>query len=226
MNLPLTKDTKMQKIPKFPWPSGNSDSGEYKKCCEFLLDHLAEQDDSKWSQARQTLINRYALPAQLIDKLHDTGDIYAIESDIVFVHRIASTGNIAGASLQSLSTACWKTIGDEHTAWFATGDLSQARYVSAVVNPIEALSYHTIDPNETAISYPSLAVSCPSLLALRELMLILQDNQGFTLAFCESKIGVAAEVVQRSSRYAPFIRRPAFSKSWNEKLQFLRTRTA
>lgn len=200
-------------LPKCSWPSQRRDAEEYRKCCEFLLSHLGERDDCQWPMARACLLEQYAIPAQLIDQIYKAGSIYASHSDIVFVHRIAGSGEIVGATLQSTkSNSSWRTIGDDRNAWFVVGNFEQAVRVVAVETPIEALSYSALFPDEAV-------VSCGD--SLREVIHILNKDQRVVLAFCDTdKIIKAGRSVQKANGFWAFEGHRTQFNSWNEELHF------
>lgn len=203
----------MQKLQKTPCPSRQQDAVEYQKCCEFLLSHLAQQDDSSWSVARRLLIEQYALPEELVDGLHEANSIYATHSDIVFAHRSPDSKPIIGATLLPIKgKSLWKTIGNDRQSWFIIGDLERAFCIIAVENPIEALSYSALFPGK-------VVVSCGD--SLREFMGILNKGQRVVLAFCDAdKIIKAGRARRKANGVWTFEGHRTEFKSWNEELHF------
>jgi hypothetical protein len=198
---------------KFPWPAQQQDSKEYQKCCQFLLSHVAQRDDSKWPQARK-ILEKCGLPATLIDDLHERGDIYASESNIIFAHRMGGTGDIAGATLCPIGLhLSWRTIGEIRKAWFGVGNLEEASRVAVVENPIEALSYYALFSSKSAVVSLGPAIS-------HEFINALKDDQRLVLAlFGKDRINIAAAKALKLGTW-PHCHHPRFA-TWNEDLRRL-----
>jgi Toprim-like len=118
---------------------------------------LATRDDARWPLARSYLLQTRRLPSDLVDHLHQAGDIYATfsqvnpeQTGVCFVHRNLDDG-ARGATIRSIGSGSF-SIGEKQGAWFGVGDPAQARRAVLVEAPIDALSYAALErPEETII---------------------------------------------------------------------------
>jgi hypothetical protein len=120
---------------------------------------LAVRDDPRWPLARHYLLQVRRLPGDLVDHLHQAGDIYATfsqerpqQTGVCFVHR--NLGDDAcGATIRNIGTGSGSfSIGEKQAAWFAIGDPAGARQAVLVEAPIDAISYAALKrPEETII---------------------------------------------------------------------------
>lgn len=120
---------------------------------------LAIRDDARWPLARNYLLHTRRLPSDLVDHLHQAGDIYATfgkerpeHTGVCFVHRNLAD-NACGATIRNIGSASGSfSIGEKQGAWFAIGDPAWARRAVLVEAPIDAISYAALKrPEETII---------------------------------------------------------------------------
>ena len=119
---------------------------------EELVALHAVRDDSQWPIARDYLVGKRRISAEIVDGLHSDGTIYANDHQpnpsIVFLHRDAA-GVARGATLRDTrhQSNFRPSIGDKRNTWFAVGDIREAERVVAVESPIDALSYFDLHDN-------------------------------------------------------------------------------
>jgi hypothetical protein len=120
---------------------------------------LAIRDDDRWPLARLYLLQDRRLPRDLVDHLHQAGDIYATFSKdrpeltgVCFVHRNLQD-TACGATIRGLGHKAGSfSIGEKHAAWFGVGDIDLARKAVLVEAPIDAISYAALNrPANTVI---------------------------------------------------------------------------
>jgi hypothetical protein len=108
-----------------------------------LRELYAQVDPDRWPAARSYLTQVRHLPPELIDRLHRHDDIYANDlGGVVFLHRTVC-GNVAGATIRSLSpdSKFRQCLGSKSSAWFTVGRMETASRVVIVESPIDALSW-------------------------------------------------------------------------------------
>ena len=107
----------------------------------------AVRDESKWPIARAYLVEGRKIAADLVDRLHQAGAIFASNRcpnpSLVFLHRDLQ-GVVRGATLRDSKhqSAFRPCLGNKLTAWFTVGDSTLASTIVAVESPIDALSYY------------------------------------------------------------------------------------
>jgi len=120
---------------------------------------LAIRDDARWPLARHYLQQLRRLPDDLVDHLHQAGDIYATYSQerpeqtgVCFVHRNLDD-DACGATIRNIGTQSRSfSIGEKQAAWFAIGDPVWAKRAVLVEAPIDAISYAALTrPEQTII---------------------------------------------------------------------------
>jgi len=120
---------------------------------------LAIRDDERWPLARLYLMQDRRLPRDVVDHLHQAGDIYATFSKerpeltgVCFVHRNLQDA-ACGATIRGLGhNAGTFSIGEKHASWFAVGDIDLARNAVLVEAPIDAISYVALNrPADTVV---------------------------------------------------------------------------
>jgi hypothetical protein len=120
---------------------------------------LAIRDEARWPLARHYLLQTRRLPNDVVDHLHQAGDIYATFSQerseqigVCFVHRNLHD-DARGATIRNIGTSSGSfSIGEKQAAWFAIGDPISARRAVLVEAPIDAISYAALKrPEETII---------------------------------------------------------------------------
>lgn len=157
-----------------------------------LMARYAVRDDRNWPIARAYLAETRKLEPALVDELHAIGSIYANDHHpnpgLVFLHR-TDCGKVLGATLRDTrhESSFRPCLGDKLTAWFAVGNIREARSVVAVESPIEALSYHAL----FAARVDRLAVvSCSGSNVPDELMRQTYDRrQSFVVALNNDSAG-------------------------------------
>jgi len=119
----------------------------------------AIRDDARWPLARHYLLKIRHLPSDLVDHLHQSGDIYATfplerpkQTGVCFIHRNLE-GNARGATIRRIDSFTGSfSIGEKQGAWFAVGDVGLATRAVLVEAPIDAISYAALKrPDDTAI---------------------------------------------------------------------------
>jgi hypothetical protein len=104
----------------------------------------AVRDESKWPIARAYLVEGRKIAADLVDRLHQTGAIFANNHcpnpSLVFLHRDLQ-GVVRGATLRDSKhqSAFRPCLGNKLTEWFTVGDSTVASSIVAVESPIDAL---------------------------------------------------------------------------------------
>lgn len=157
-----------------------------------LVAKYAVRDDANWPVARAYLVEKRGVCGAVVDKLHETGSIYANNHrpnpSLVFLHRTTS-GSVVGATLRDTrheSDFC-PTLGNKLHSWFKVGDLAQAPTVVAVESPIDALSYYCLKaarPTDLAV------VSCSGATVPTDLMFQAYDaRKSFVVAFDNDRAG-------------------------------------
>jgi len=120
---------------------------------------LAIRDDARWPLARNYLLQTRRLPSDLVDHLHQAGDIYTTfgqerpeHTGVCFVHRNLDD-DACGATVRNIGPASGSfSIGEKYGAWFGIGDPATARRAVLVEAPIDAISYAALRrPEETII---------------------------------------------------------------------------
>jgi hypothetical protein len=121
---------------------------------------LAIRDDARWPMAQSYLIQTRRLPADMVNRLHDRGNIYASVSQlypeqtgVCFVHRNLQ-GEARGATIRSIAAGPGYafSIGEKAGAWFALGDPAQVARAVLVEAPIDAISYAALrEPQATVV---------------------------------------------------------------------------
>jgi hypothetical protein len=120
---------------------------------------LAIRDDERWPLARLYLLQDRRLPRDLVDHLHQAGDISATFSKerpeltgVCFLHRNLQDA-ACGATIRGLGhRAGTFSIGEKHAAWFAVGDVDLAHKAVLVEAPIDAISYAALKrPADTVV---------------------------------------------------------------------------
>jgi len=120
---------------------------------------LAIRDDARWPLARHYLLQTRRLPSDVVDHLHQAGDIYSTFSQerpeqigVCFVHRNLDD-DARGATIRNIGTNSGSfSIGEKQAAWFVIGDPVSARRAVLVEAPIDAISYAALKrPEETII---------------------------------------------------------------------------
>lgn len=120
--------------------------------------NLVERDEAAWPLARRHLIDSYRIPGDLVDRLHQMGDIaaahivgYPGEIDLCWTrHDVRHQPR--GVALQALDhpLALPRLIGPRD-GWFSVGNRGGAKAV-LVAGPIEALSYVALtQPADTVV---------------------------------------------------------------------------
>jgi hypothetical protein len=196
-----------------------------KKPFEELLALYATRDDSNWPIARAYLIEQRKISVRLVDGLHASGSIYANRHlpnpSLVFLHRDRH-GDVRGATLRDTrhQSAFRPCLGDKLGAWFAVGDLTQAKRLVAVESPIDALSYYPLlgTPDD------SLAVvSCAGAILPQALLSRAYDRrQAFVVALDNDPAGERGWLKARNETmdwtgFNLSSARPK-NKDWNEDL--------
>lgn len=105
------------------------------------------QADELWPTAHSYLVKVRSLPANMVDRLHESKDIYAAPSGVVFVHRNLRS-EVAGCSIRSSWHAGQfrQCLGSKKQAWFSTEGANfpwhdSGQPIAIVESAIEALSY-------------------------------------------------------------------------------------
>jgi hypothetical protein len=132
----------------FPYISADKSASERLPFPQLMAKY-AVRDDRNWPIARAYLVEIRKLEPALVDEFHAVGSIYANDHrpnpGLVFLHR-TDCGKVVGATLRDtrIESSFRPCLGDKLTAWFAVGNIREARSVVAVESPIEALSYHAL----------------------------------------------------------------------------------
>ncbi len=126
---------------------------------------LAIRDDGRWPIVRDYLVRTRRLPVDLVEELHERGDIYPTftqnhpeQTGACFVHRDFE-GTVRGATIRTTATGSGFlfSIGEKQHAWFTVGQPQTARSLVVVEAPIDAISYQALrSDGATAI----VATSC------------------------------------------------------------------
>jgi hypothetical protein len=118
---------------------------------------LAIRDDTRWILARSYLLQDRRLPSDLVDHLHQAGDIYATfgqahpeHTCVCFVHRNLSD-NACGATIRNIASTSSFSIGEKQAAWFSIGDPITSQRAVLVEAPIDAISYAALKRPEATI---------------------------------------------------------------------------
>jgi hypothetical protein len=126
---------------------------------------LAIRDDARWPMVRHYLVRSRRLPLDLVEQLHERGDVYASftearpeQTHVCFAHR-SLEGQIRGATIRTAAEASGFlfSIGEKQAAWFTVGDLKTAQALVVVEAPIDAVSYQALRSDQDAAV---LATSC------------------------------------------------------------------
>lgn len=196
----------------------------------LLIARYATRDDDKWPAARHYLVHTRGISAELADRMHGEGLIYANNHSplpsLVFLHRTFD-GGVAGATLRDIvegSRFC-PSLGDKLSAWFSVGNVETASKIVAVESPIDALSYHCLRPD---LLSSVAVVSCGGTHVPEELMgKAYQHRKPLALALDNDLAGIAGtrraqERVSGWEDFAISVERPQ-RKDWNEDLAAIRT---
>ena len=119
---------------------------------------LAIRDDARWPLARSYLLHSRHLPGDLVDHLHQAGDVYATfsqerpdQTGVCFVHRNLDD-DARGATVRNIGIRSSSfSIGEKQAAWFGIGDPAGARRAVLVEAPIDAISYAALKRPEATI---------------------------------------------------------------------------
>ncbi len=129
---------------------------------------LVHRDDRSWPLARHHLVGTNKIPAEIVNHLHEKGDVYAAhlgdyvgEIDLCYVRRDTRL-NPSGLALQSLahSTTPLRLIG-ARDAWFSVGNLGGTKVVLAH-GPIEAISYLALTQADDTLVYGMPRLEVPA----------------------------------------------------------------
>jgi Toprim-like/Protein of unknown function (DUF3991) len=163
-----------------------------RKPFEELLALYATRDDSNWPIARAYLVEQRKIPADLVNRLHASGSIYANSHSpnpsLVFLHRDRH-GDVCGATLRDTrhQSAFRPCLGNKVSAWFAVGNLAKAERVVAVESPIDALSYFSLFGRPDG---SLTVVSCAGAMVPQALMFHACDRrQAFVVALDNDPAG-------------------------------------
>ena len=126
---------------------------------------LAIRDDARWPMVRHYLVRSRRLPLNLVERLHEGGDIFASftearpeQTHVCFAHR-SLAGEIRGATIRTAAegSGFLFSIGEKQAAWFTVGDLKTAQGVVIVEAPVDAISYQALRSSDSTVI---LATSC------------------------------------------------------------------
>jgi hypothetical protein len=189
---------------------------------------LAVRDDARWPLARHYLLQTRRLPNDIVDHLHQVGDIYATFSQerpeqigVCFVHRNLHD-DARGATIRNIGTSSGSfSIGEKQAAWFAIGDPVSARRAVLVEAPIDAISYAALKRSEETLilSVSGSHATRPVLVAAHEhrwQLVIGFDNDGPGMAgweHCRDNYALLYPDDAQPSRTLPA------SKDWNDDLR-------
>jgi hypothetical protein len=195
---------------------------------------LAIRDDTRWPLARHYLLQTRRLPNDIVDHLHQAGDIYATfsqerpqQTGVCFVHRNLND-DARGATIRNLGTSSGSfSIGEKHAAWFAIGDPMSARRAVLVEAPIDAISYAALKRPEEGIvlSVSGSHATRPVLDAAHERhwqLAIGFDNDRPGIAgweHCRDNYALLYQDDPQPSRTLPA------SKDWNDDLRAVHRRS-
>jgi hypothetical protein len=185
---------------------------------EELRARYADPVSSNLSLVRRYLNDARMIPLPLVDRIIDTGDLWANKwGSCVFAHRDLS-GEIHGCSIRATVGDFKQTIGVKRNAWFSIGmpPAKAARLVLAE-SPIDALSFEVLGQNAVDDAIISMAgQSEPSaLVALGRPMLMAQDADDVG----EQQASAIASIVILGGQKAER-KRPVRGKDWNEQLTY------
>ena len=145
-----------------------------------------------WGDKRAWLTQTMKLPAQLVDRLHDQGLIYAdTEEQLICLQRNLDL-QVTGASALdlSMSNPQWDLVpgSSSTTGWyfFESSPLAQVERVVIVSKPIESLVYATLHPSKQ----PTLYLTANDGGWLPSEILTVED---LTIATNQPLIGVPAQ---------------------------------
>lgn len=105
------------------------------------LEKLAPKDESMWPSAREYLVTQRAIPCDVIDELHASGDIWANPHGGVCFAKRDGLGSITGAVVRGTKSDFKQSIGSKTSGWFEVG---KGGIVAVAESPIDALSLHSM----------------------------------------------------------------------------------
>ena len=178
-------------------------------------------EESKWSGVKEYLTRKRLLPSSLIDKLHDSGLVYADnKQNAVFLRRSLDEEKITGASLRGTVGAnntfkglAKGTKRSEGWFYFERGEQSEdsIKRVVLVESPIDAMSLAVM---ERTGSKKTLYLSTDGA---GNIPLDLLEDKEITIAYDNDETGaVMAERIKEKLPHAK--RKLPKAKDWNEDL--------
>lgn len=176
-----------------------------------------EQVEANWNHVRNWLITERKLPAEVVDQLHQKGDVYADDRrNAVFVCR-APDGKPTGAELKGTTGSKFAGMAPgsmKHSGGFRLGKL-HAKAVYLVESAIDAISLYVLRKNagDKSLAVVSAAGSSPTPpSAIADV--IPDDVQKFNAYDADAK-GDKAAAMMGWDRHRP----PAEGADWNQILK-------
>lgn len=180
------------------------------------LRRYASADAAKLGDVRNYLINTRNISSDVVDRVIESGDLWANKwASCVFAHR-ARDGVVRGCSIRSTAGSFKQSIGDKISSWFSVGSpLNSASTIAVAESPIDALSLAEIDQFSPGKAYVSTSgqLRPDPLFAFEKPLELGQDSDDAGDAMAAEFEAFALRAGIRTTR-----RRPPDAKDWNELL--------
>ena len=175
---------------------------------------LPQPDDSTWPKVLNYLVSVRKLAAPMIDKLHNTGAIFAD-----FRGNACFRFGDDGIELRGTSAQKWRGFRGKKTDFFRLSPVGEARGLAVVESAIEAISYAELYPDVRVIGLAGLGAKTQ----IKAVCAGLLKDQTLYAAFNADDAGDNAAlhltVAAKSKGFNVERNRPPEGQDWNDVLQ-------